>query len=663
MNSYFWIREKLNLNMKNTFLFVLGLIISSTLKAQEDPTLLEIDGKKVTKSEFLQIYLKNNNDPKYDKESLDTYMELFKKFKLKVAEAETLGYDTIPKLTRELEGYQKQLALPYLTDNEMNKALVAEAYEHMKEEIRASHILVRVDPNASPADTLAAYNKIAALRAKIEKGEDFATVAKSGSEDPSAKSNAGDLGYFTAFQMVYSFEDVAYNTPVGSVSKPFRTRFGYHIMKVVDKRPARGTMKAAHLMVGANKTQADEAEIESARNKAFEIYAKLKNGENFEILVNQYSDDPSSNGSGGVLPLFGTGTTTRMVPEFEDAAFKLKNDGDFSEPIQTDYGFHIIKRLEYTPLKPFEDLEKELQGKVNRDDRAKLTQSSFVEKLKKDYSFKDKSKKSKKWFVQNLDSSYFQGTWNDDKLTSNKKMFKLDGKTYGQKDFANYLKTNFRVAKKTSFDVLVNDQVANWQNETVLDLEKSKLDKKYPEYKALMNEYHDGILLYEIMSDKVWNKAMSDTTGLKNFYEENKSNYMWGKRLDAVVYEANSPEVAEQVSQLLSKGFSSDSITAIVNKNSELNLRVRTNKFEVEKTPYLTDRNLAKGVNKAFSYESKTYVVDVKSEMPTSQKELNEAKGIITSDYQNFLEKEWLKELEGKHSVKINETVLYSLGK
>lgn len=649
--------------MKNTFLFILGLIITTTLKAQEDQTLLEIDGKKVTRSEFLQIYLKNNNDPKYDKESLDTYMELFKKFKLKVAEAESLGYDTIPKLKRELEGYQKQLALPYLTDNEMNKALVTEAYEHMQQEVRASHILVRVDPNASPADTLAAYNKIAALKAKIDKGEDFATVAKSGSEDPSAKSNAGDLGYFTAFQMVYSFEDVAYKTAIGSVSKPFRTRFGYHIMKVVDKRPARGTMKAAHLMIGANKNQAEDAEIESARNKANEIYEKLKKGESFEVLVSQYSDDPSSNGSGGVLPLFGTGTTTRMVPEFEDAAFKLSKDGDISEPIQTDYGFHIIKRLEYTPLKSFQELEKELQGKVNRDDRAKLTQNSFVQKLKKDYAFKDKSKRSKKWFIQNLDSTYFLGTWKDGELSSNKKMFKLDGKTYGQKEFSNYLKANFRTAKKTSFDAVVDDQISNWQNETVLELEKSKLDKKYPEYKALMNEYHDGILLYEIMSDKVWNKAMSDTVGLKSFYENNKENYMWGKRLDAVVYETNSTEVASKVSELLAKGLTSDSIIVIINKDSELNLRVRSNKFEVEKTAYLAGQNLVNGVNKAYTYESKTYVVDVKSEIPSSQKELNEAKGIITSDYQNYLEKEWIKELESKHAVKVYDTVLYSLGK
>lgn len=650
--------------MKKQILIALGLTLSLTGRAQQDPVLLEIDGKTVTKSEFLQIYLKNNNDPKYDKATLDNYMELFKKFKLKVAEAEALGYDTIPKLKRELEGYQKQLALPYLTDSEMNQALVRQAYDRMKTEVRASHILVRIEPGASPADTLAAYNRLLALKARIEKGESFEYVAKGkgGSEDPSAQSNGGDLGYFTAFQMVYQFEDQAYNTPVGSVSKPFRTRFGYHILKVTDKRPARGTIKTAHLMIAANKSTASSEDIEAARSKANELYEKIMNGENFENLVRQYSDDPSSTSQGGALPAFGTGTTTRMVPEFEDAAFLLANDGDISKPVQTDYGFHIIKRLELTPLKPFEDLKKELENRVNRDERSKLTQSSFVQKLKKEYGYKDLSKKSMKWFDSNLDSSYYKGQWDATKLTTDKPMFQLDGNTYTQKQFADYLKANYREGNKYPLNGVGRALFAAWTDETALELEKSKLLTKYPEYKALMNEYHDGILLYEVMSDKVWNKAMSDTSGLEAFYKANKDNYMWGERVDAVVYETVSADVAKQVNDLVKKGIASDSIASLINKNTELNLRVRNSKFEVDKTSYLQGKTLNKGLNAPFEAEGKFYVVDVKEKMAPTQKKLSEAKGLITSDYQNYLEQEWLKELEKKHTVKINESVLYSLG-
>ena len=654
--------------MKKHLLIALGLSFATgtTAIAQQDPVLLEVNGKKVTKSEFLQIYLKNNNNPKYDKQTLDEYIELFKKFQLKVAEAEALGYDTIPKLKRELEGYQKQLAQPYLTDNEMNKALVAQAYERMKTEVRASHILIKVEPNASPEDTLKAYKRIISLRDKILKGEDFATVAKSknGSEDPSSEANGGDLGYFTAFQMVYPFEEAAYSLKVGEVSQPVRTRFGYHILKVTDKRDTRGTMKAAHLMIAASKESDTDETIEKARAKANEIYEKLAAGENFDDLVKAYSDDPSSSSNGGVLPLFGTGATTRMIPEFEEAAFALTKDGDFSKPIQTNFGFHIIKRLELTPLKSLDELKKEIESRVNRDDRANLTQNSYVEKLKKEYKFEDKkSAESIKWFEKNIDSSVFKGEFDLSKIKTDEPMFVLNGKTYTQKDFAQYINQNPRNSRGLPLNEIAKKQYSEWEKNTVIELEKTNLPAKYPEYKALMNEYHDGILLYEIMSDKVWNKAMTDSTGLKAFYEANKSNYVWDKRYDAVVYESVSPDVAKQVYKLAKKNLTSDSITKIINANSELNLRVRSGKFELSKTPYLKDQPLKKGKNKPYAFDGKNYVVVLNEVIEAKNKEISEAKGLITSDYQTYLEKEWLKELEKKHKIKINEEVLYSLGK
>lgn len=236
-------------------LFAILTLIFSVAYGQKDPIILKVNGEKITKSEFLQIYLKNNPNPKYDQASMDEYMDLFKKFKLKVIEAEALGYDTIPKLKREFEGYKRQLAIPYLIDSAQNDSLVREAYFRTLNEVRCSHILVKLDPSATPADTLAAYNRILALKARIDKGEDFASVAKmkNGSDDPSAATNGGDLGYFTAFQMVYPFEDMAYKTAVGTVSAPFRTRFGYHILKTTGLRPSRGSIKTAHLMISVDR--------------------------------------------------------------------------------------------------------------------------------------------------------------------------------------------------------------------------------------------------------------------------------------------------------------------------------------------------------------------------------------------------------------------------
>jgi len=653
--------------MNKLIAFAITCMITLSGFSQNDPVIMTIDGNPITKSEFLQIYLKNNDNPKYDKASLDEYMELFKRFKLKVAEAEALGYDTIPSLKKELAGYQKTLARPYLIDSTKNEALVREAYDRTLEEIHAAHILIRMESNASPEDTLKAYKRLLELKKRIENGESFEAVAKSktGSEDPTVQKNGGDLGYFTAFQMVYQFEDAAYSTPVGQVSNPFRTRFGYHILKVIDRRPARGTMEAAHLMIAA-RSDASADEIKNAEAKINELYQMLEDGASFEELVGKYSDDPSSNGKGGILPQFGTGTTTRMVPEFTEAAFALKEDGEYSKPVQTDYGFHIIKRISWKDVDSFDELKRGIEKKVAKDARSVKTQASFVSKLKKEYNFKSKSKKGLKWFYQNMDSTYLLGKFKASDYTKNKVMFKMDKQKFRGDGFAEYLENNYRAARKEDIKMMVDKQYKAWEEQAILDYEESKLAGKYPAYKALITEYHDGILLYEVMSDKVWNKAMKDTTGLKAFYENNKGNYQWGPRVNAEVYECNTMLVAQQTKKLVeSDSLKSTQIVEAVNESSTLNTKFRKGKFDLEKTAFIEAAKspLKKGVNDIYEYDGKFYVVKVLEEIPAGPKEFDEAKGAITSDYQNYLEKEWMKEIEAKHKIVVNEEALYSLGK
>ena len=652
--------------MNRLFVFALTLFLGLNVFGQGDPVIMTINDDAITKSEFLQIYLKNNNDPKYDKQSLDEYMELFKKFKLKVAEAEAMGYDTIPRLVKELNGYRKQLALPYLVDSAMNESMVKQAYERTQNEVRASHIMLKVSPNATPEDTLRIYNSLLAMKKRIENGEDFASVAKGkgGSEDPSAATNGGDLGYFTAFQMVYPFEEKAFTTEVGEVSEPFRTRFGFHILQVTDKREARGTIETAHIMVSVDRNANNEGLL-AAKAKIDEIYALLENGENFEKLVEKYSDDPTSNKKNGLLPAFGSGTTTRMVPEFENAAFSLKNDGDYSKPLKTSYGYHIVKRISLKDVASYEEMKDGLKNKVTKDERSKATQNSFVAKLKKEYGFSDKSKKTIKWFYTNMDSTYFKGKFDPSLLKNDKALFILDGQSFTQKQFAQFLKSNYRsVRRDDNMKAIVNAQYKKWVKQAVLDYEESKLVDKYPAFKALVTEYHDGILLYEVMSDMVWHKAMKDTTGLKQFYEENKANYMWGKRIDADVYECYSKEFADQAYTMLQN----DTIQPVhvvkkINGDSELNIRHRNGKFDLDRTNYLKNTNLNSGLNAAYEVDGKFYVIVVSKKLNPSQKEFGEAKGAITSDYQNYLEKNWLEELAKKHTVKINNEELYSIGK
>jgi peptidyl-prolyl cis-trans isomerase SurA len=653
--------------LKQSFLLISILILSSSNYFSQDEVVMELNDTKVTKSEFLQIYLKNNDNPKFDKASIDEYMELFKKFKLKVAEAEALGYDTVPKLKRELEGYRKQLALPYLIDSTENRAMVTQSYERLKTEVRASHILLRLKPTASVKDTLKAYTRLIELRKRIINGEDFELVAqsKNSSEDPSVATNGGDLGFFTAFQMLYPFEERAYTTAVGKTSMPFRTKYGYHILKVTDKRQARGTTKCAHLMVSSPLESSIE-ETASAEKKIAEIYALLQDSltdEKWKNYVAKYSDDPSSNRKGGELPVFGSGTSQRMVPVFEDAAFSIKADGAISKPVKTDYGYHIIRRIEWNDLKPFEKMEKELQKRVNKDERSKKTQDVFVSKLKTKYGFVQGELQYKDWFVENLDSSFFIGNWTADSLKVDQVMFSIGTKSYRQMEFSKFLRKSFRNGRGKDFKTIVDTQYKEWVKQGVLAYEESMLDSKYPEYKALVQEYHDGIILYEIMSDKVWNKAVKDTTGLKSYYDIQKTKYMWPDRIDATVYICASSDVSDKVFKMLKKKKNNSRvILEEVNEDSELNLDVKMNKYIQSSTGFLKGKSFVKGRNEGYEFENKFYVIFVNEMLSEMPKELSEIKGAVISDYQNHLESYWMKELVEKYPITIYDEVLYNLG-
>jgi len=646
---------------KKIFLALCSLLSIYTSAQDNNPIVLEIDNKPITKSEFLKVYLKNNPNPKFDKVAIDEYLNLYKKFKFKVLEAQHLGYDTLPNLKTELAGYRKTLSLPYLTDKIENEKLITECYERLKKEIRASHILIKIDENAQPADTLEAYNRITQLKKKIEKGADFGAIAREYSDDPSAQYNNGDLGYFTAFQMVFQFENAAFNTKIGEISNPIRTKFGFHIIKATDSRSAKGTMKAAHIMISANEKSTDEEKL-NAENKIQEIYEKLKKGEPFEELAQNFSEDLSSSEKGGILPEFGTGTTTRMITEFETNAFSLEKDNDFSAPFKTDFGFHIVKRIQLTPLASFEKLKKEIQSKINRDDRVHLSQNHFIEKLKKEYNYQVLSTKELKWFYKNIDTNYYNGGWTGNGLTTNKELFKIYQKVFTQKEFSNYLAENYRQIRKTSIKQLVNDQFKNWVNFELLAFEKSQLEVKYPDFKTLMQEYHDGVLLYEIMTDLIWNKASLDTIGLNTYFEANKNKYMWKERINATIYECGSQKIADKVVKLLKNDtINSRHVLQIINDTSELNLSVKTNLYEKENTAFLKNTTLKKGVNLPYQHGLKIYVVKVDEIIPPSAKLLNETKGLVITDYQNYLEQTWLEELSKKYSFKVIEENIYNL--
>jgi peptidyl-prolyl cis-trans isomerase SurA len=644
--------------------------------APVDPVIMTIAEKPITKSEFLAIYNKNNKEASKDPKAIQDYLQLFINFKLKVKEAEEMGLDTLQSFKNELEGYRKQLAQPYLVDNEVNEQLLKEAYNRLKSDIRASHILVNCKADALPKDTLIAYNKAIDARNKLLKGDNFSELAKRVSDDPSAKENGGDLGYFSALQMVYPFESACFNSKVNDVTMPIRTKFGYHVIKITDKRDAQGQITVAHIMIKANSSM-NVADSSAAKNKIDEIYKKLKSGENFSELASQFSDDKGSAKRGGELPMFGTG---RMVAEFERASFGIKKDGDFTEPVLTQYGWHIIKRISKKEMGSFDEMKAELKAKIAKDSRSQKSKDSMIAKIKKEYGFSE-TPNSKAEFVPTIDSTFFAGNWKSDKASKlTKNLFKLGDKQFTQKDFTKYLESHQSQRLKIDTKILVDDMYNSFVSEKCLAYEEEKIPSKNAEYRALMQEYRDGILLFDLTDKKVWTMAVKDTNGLKNFYQENKSKYMWEQRTEATVYTCKNDSIANAVKNLLNpppapvvkkkkkgeteqvaKPLSEAEILSLINKNSQLNLKIEHAKFTKGENEGV-DKTAGKiGLSENMNINKQVVFVNVEKILAPENKTLSEARGIVTADYQNVLEKEWLNGLKNKYKVQINEEVVSSI--
>lgn len=651
--------------MKKIVSVALLAISALTINAQNnDPVLLTVGGNAVKLSEFNAIYNKNNAKEKTTKESVQEYLDLYIKFKLKVKEAEDLGFDTVPKFRAELAGYRKQLAEPYLTDKEVTEELIKEAYERMKTDVRASHILISVKEDASPTDTLIAFNKIMKARKEILKGISFESKAKEVSEDPSVKKNGGDLGYFSAFHMVYIFESAAYNTKVGEISLPIRTKFGYHIVKVVDKRPARGFIKVAHIMVKPDKLAKDSGN----RKKIDEIYEKLKGGADFAALANQFSDDKGSSKKGGSLPAFNSG---KMVASFENASFGLEKDGDISEPVKTDFGWHIIKRESLKSLSPFDDLYNSIKVRVAKDSRSNKSKVVLYSKIKLENGFKENIKERNDFYKLVKAEDYINGKF-DASTTSkyNKLMFGYyaedgDKLEYTQLDFAKYIQDHkYRgdKSKPMSIEAEINRMYKNITNIKGVEFKDSRLSKTNEEFRLLMQEYRDGILLFDLTDEKVWSKAVKDSVGLYNYYNQNKMKHMWKKRADATIYTCNDKIVAKKVEILLKKKgkkeYSNDDLLKAINVESQLALKIEEDKYSKGDNEYVDGTVWEKGKISKTKKGETFIIVKINYVLSASPKEMDEIKGLITSDYQNYLENEWLKELNSKYKVVVNKEVL-----
>ena len=637
------------------FKWILFLCIIAIETTAQDQVLLTIDDQPVYKTEFEQIYWKNKKENIATKEDLDEYIKLFTNFKLKVIAAEEKGLDTAKKFINELAGYRIQLEKPYLIDTSINEELIKEAYFRTINEISASHIMIKLGANPSPDDTLKAYNKITALRKELLLNEQsFGETALEVSEDPSAKDNKGNLGYFTAFKMLYSFEDEAYNTKIGELSNPVRTRYGYHILKVNDMRAAKGRVKAAHIMVTNN---SDKTRKNAAQLKINEIHQQIINGADFSNLAQEFSSDRNSAKKGGELGWIKSGGN--YYKEFEDAVFGIENDNEISKPFKTPGGWHIVKRLAYEPIGDLSSMRYELKNKIQKDSRSAKTKSSFINKLKSEYDFKLKYKEDVFTAIYNSD----EDSADLSKLKKpNKTLFKFSDQNFSNLDFANYLNKTLKnqtlIANKNN----INKSLKNFINFQLIDYEKSQLEIKYPEFKALVKEYRDGILLFEISDQKIWSKAIKDTSGLREFYELNSDKWAWPLRANVEIFSSSKKEILEE-SYILKKEdkISSDSIVKTANTSSPLNLSFENDILPFEGNEVLSNFDTKPGISDIKLIDNKYTFLVIKELIQPAPKKLKEAEGLIVSEFQEYLESQWLKEMQQKHKIDVNFDVLYSI--
>ncbi|HOJ24754.1 MAG TPA: peptidylprolyl isomerase [Bacteroidales bacterium] len=653
---------------------ILSIFLSLTLIGQNDKTLLVIENQKVPVSEFLDIYTKNNKNVDYSKASIDEYLDLFINYKLKLMEIQRLRLDTQKNFINEFQKYRDQLAQSYLIDKNTVDKLINEAYNRMQNDVRVSHILVKLSPYANPKDTLKAYNKALEIRKKLLNGADFAKLAIEMSDDNSARDqntadgrlipgNGGDLGYFNVFNMLYDFETAAYNLNVGDISLPVRTPVGYHIIKLTEKHPAIYRFKIAHilLMYPPNATTQDK---ESIKAKADSIYKEILSGADFAELANLHSEDKGSANKGGELPWL---TPFRLVPSFVQPIYNHK-PGDYIPPVETFYGWHIIKLIDKQSPPDFASVKQELLTKLYKDSRYLLAQKKIADSLKQIYKIQY-DKKLLVIIAKSINKdSLVKRSFKESQIPNlDHILVKIDDHSIYIKDFATYIKKNQSLFTNTDdIQIFVNKMFDNFLNDKILEIEKENLEKKNPKFATQINDYKEGILIFNLMDQNVWSKAMQDTAGLKAYYETIKNKYLTDEKAKIGIFKTNDAKIAQKVQKTLQKNIQKSQLNPnlILSKINKKNNVVSYDSMIIE-TKKLADIGLEKTVNTILSKENNNSyeIYWLQSIIAPQPKSLDEVRGLVISEYQTYLEKQWINELRNRYHWQVNDEVLKSLYK
>ena len=656
--------------------FLMPAVFANAQSKLDNQVLMTIGGKDITVKEFTDVYAKNNlKGDVIEKKSVDEYIDLFSTFRMKVMEAEALQLDTNAKFQKELAGYRKQLAKPFMSSDDITDELIEEAYQRKLKDIRASHILIRCDKSALPSDTLKAYNKAMDIRKKaLAKGADFGDLAVRYSDDPSARDmqateqsparpgNRGDLGYFTVFDMVYPFETGAYNTKEGEISMPVRSDFGYHIIKVVSVTDAMGSIQAAHIFLQLP-FDAPEEDVAATKKKADNIYAELmaQNGANWNEAVKNYTDDRGTLARNGALSAF---TVSRIVPQFIEVCKSLEVN-EIAKPVRTSYGYHIIKLLSKSGVGSFEKESKGLAERIEKDMRSKKSEEVVLKQIRKEYNFKANDKNIEE-FMGTVDSTILNKAYEPSpKANMNATLFSINGEETKVSEFVSYIKENMTLQKYVTPATYAYQLYETFSNQKTMDYADAHLEEKYPEFAALVQEYRDGILLFDLMDREVWSKAVKDTVGLQAYHERHADKYMWDDRAKATVVTVTRHESLPKVKALIDAGTPLDSLRSVIQRDTINYVYVRHGYYQHGDNQFVDQTEWKVGVSNEIpsTVDETTTLVFIRELRKPEPKTLKEARGLVTSDYQVELEENWVKTLKEKYPVKVDEKVLEKVRK
>ena len=643
---------------KISFSIVLIIALQFGWAQKDNATLFTVNDETITVKEFKRVYQKNLElVQEEEQKDVASYLDLYIDYKLKVQEAYRLGLDKNTAYKKEFDKYRKQLSKGYLTDVSVTDALIEEVYHRTLEERNARHILVQVKANASPEDTLKALAKINEARDKIVAGASFIQTAKQYSEDPSAKTNGGELGWFKAFRMVYPFETAAYATAIGEVSLPFRTQFGYHIVQPTASRQAQGRIKVAHIMVALR--QSDSTIKPEQRIQ--EINSLITQGSSFEELAKQYSDDKRSADNGGVLLPFEQGQLSSKA--FEEKSFSLAK-GERSAPFKTEFGWHIVKLLDKFPVGSLKEEWLKLEDKLKKDARAKVISDSLAIKLRAKYAFQTNPEIAS-YFTTILTDAVTENKWKVDTLDPKMKTeaFSIRDMLLTYEDFGNYLaKKQFQFKNYPSKKEFALAKIKDFEDEQIKKYHEAHLEEIDQDFALVLREYREGLLLFDLMQDQIWNKAKNDSLAVLNYFNTNKNAYTWPERLQYTVGRSSSKSQAQKARQLLAKGQTVSQIEDTLNKDGVVNILFSQRTVPLEKI------NLPKGVKLEIGLsqiveENDYSFYNIDAKLPVKTKSIDEARGEVISDYQAKLEEEWLQKLRANATIKVNKKLLSKLEK